>query len=64
MTAEETTVELMVALTAREARALAAAAEVMAAFVGSGWGEPAGPTLETAADKLRLALVETGEAAR
>ena len=57
----ENTVELRVVLTAREARALANAAAVTAAVVRSGRGAPAGPALETAADKLRLALVEIGE---
>jgi hypothetical protein len=54
--------DLTVALTAREARALAAAAEVTAALTGDTWAQPGRP-LETGADKLRLALVETGQAA-
>ena len=56
------TVELLVALTAREARALANAAGVTAAIVGAGSERLAGAPLETAADKLRLALIEIGEA--
>ena len=56
------TAELWVALTAQEARALAAAADVTGAVVNTSRGKPAGPPLETAADKLRLALIEIGEA--
>jgi hypothetical protein len=54
--------ELLVVLTAREARALANAADVTTAVVSAGRGGPAGPVLETATDKLRLALIEIGEA--
>jgi len=60
-TLRENTVELRVELTAREARALANAAEVAAAVVRSGRSKPTGATLQSAADKLRLALVEIGE---
>jgi hypothetical protein len=56
------TVELLVALTAPEARALANAAGVTAGIVGAGSERPAGAPLETATDKLRLVLIEIGEA--
>ena len=55
--------ELVVVLTPPEARALAAAADVTTAVVLGTERQPAvEPLLETAADKLRLALIEIGEA--
>jgi hypothetical protein len=57
MTAEATAAYgVTVALTVREARALAAAADMMAAISGRAF-EP----LECGSDKLRLALIEIGE---
>ncbi len=52
---------LNVALTTHEARALAFAAEMMAALLDIGIEHPVGTTLECAADKMRFALIEAGE---